>query len=115
MSLRSPYWQATTVEERGFGSMFVRCYSKASPSFERYGGRGIHVCPRWSGPFGLQLFLDDMGPEPTPEHSLDRINNDGIYEPENCRWATAKEQANNKKQRDWRTDDCSYFRAKSEA
>lgn len=98
------YWLQVSPEERAFYGMFARCYGRASPNYSRYGGRGIYVCARWTGPNGCDLFLADMGKRPSDEHSLDRIDNDGIYEPDNCRWATAKIQANNRKQRDWRRD-----------
>lgn len=72
--------------------MRSRCNNPTMPSYANYGGRGIRVCERWSE---FPAFLADMGHPPSPEHSIDRINNDGNYEPSNCRWATAAVQRRN--------------------
>lgn len=76
-------------------NMKNRCLNPNVPCFERYGGRGIKVSDRWMHSF--QNFYDDMGPRPSPNHSIERINNEGNYEPGNCRWATNLEQSKNKR------------------
>ena len=76
-------------------AMRQRCSNPADPAYYRYGGRGIRVCDRWQGAFGFVNFLADMGERPSVKHSLDRRDNDKGYSPDNCRWATARDQAHN--------------------
>lgn len=77
-----------------YQGMISRCYSKNNVAYHRYGGRGIGVCREWKGHF--QRFKADMGSKPSPLHSLDRIDNDKGYSPDNCRWATQTEQHMNR-------------------
>ena len=74
-----------------------RCHNPDDPQFYHYGGRNIKVCDRYKGKDGIQNLIDDIGRRPTSEHSLDRKNNDGDYEPGNIHWATWEEQANNRR------------------
>ncbi len=84
-----------TPEHWTWSAIKRRCYNENSPDYPDYGGRGIVMCEEWKNDF--TAFLRDMGPRPSPEHSIDRKDNDKGYDKENCRWATQLEQANNKR------------------
>jgi hypothetical protein len=87
----------TTPEYRSWKAMKERCRNPNAPNFHLYGGRGIKVCDEWQGPNGFATFLADMGQRPEGA-TLDRFpNNDGDYEPGNCRWADAKAQSSNRR------------------
>lgn len=83
-----------TYEFNVWVNMRNRCSNPKNRAFPSYGGRGIRVCDRWQQ---FTAFLEDMGRAPSKGYSIDRINNDGNYEPGNCRWATKTTQARNKR------------------
>jgi hypothetical protein len=83
----------STVEHATWTKMKQRCHNPKNPKYPIYGARGIFVCERWLNSF--ENFFADMGPRPSPKHSIDRRNNDGPYAAENCHWATKKQQGRN--------------------
>lgn len=97
--LRAETWEghggAYTLEYNSWLNMKQRCLNKDSQDYHYYGARGITVCDRWKNSF--QNFIDDMGKRPNKKLTLDRINNDGNYEPSNCKWSTRSEQTFNQR------------------
>lgn len=84
-----------TITYTSWGTMKQRCLNPNAPNYKFYGGRGITICARWLNSF--EKFLADIGERPDKNHSLDRINSNGNYEPTNCRWIVKKEQQRNKR------------------
>ena len=93
--MRERHGKRKTPEYRAWVDMRLRCYHPERLDYVHYGGRGIEVCERWKDSF--VAFYNDMGDRPTDTHSLDRIDNDGNYEPDNCRWGTKKHQSRNRR------------------
>lgn len=87
-----------SLEHQSWRGMHQRCRSPNASNYKHYGGRGITICERW---FDLQNFCDDMGPRLSKEYTLERIDTNGNYEPDNCVWLPQKLQAKNTRQNVW--------------
>ena len=84
-----------TSEYTSWQLMKDRCYNKNNRTFSYYGGRGVRVCDQWVGDF--LAFISDMGNKPDPSYSIDRIDGDGDYTPDNCKWSSKTDQVRNRR------------------
>lgn len=87
--------ESSSSEYRAWSNAIYRCENKNAVQWDLYGGRGIKVCSEWR--MSSDRFLKDMGQKPSPSHSLERMDVDGDYCPQNCKWATPAEQGNNRR------------------
>ncbi len=92
--VKASHGKAGTPEHRTWLAMHQRCLDPKAGNYHRYGGRGIAICERWLHSF--ENFLADVGPKPSAKHSIDRIDGDGDYTPENTRWADKATQSRNR-------------------
>lgn len=93
--LATTHGKCKSPEYRAFKNMLLRCYDEKSKGYENYGMRGIAVADIWR--YDFSQFYQDMGPKPSPQHSIERMDVDGNYEPGNCKWATNVEQSRNRR------------------
>lgn len=92
--MRTYHGKTNTPEYKVWNNMLSRCLNPNHPRYKDWGGRGIKVSPKWKTFIG---FYEDMGDRPSPEHTLERINNSKDYSKDNCRWATTKDQSSNRR------------------
>jgi hypothetical protein len=101
LARNTTHGQSRTPEYQAWNGIITRTENADRSDYANYGGRGIKMCARWrhgeDGKSGFECFLADMGPRPSPGHSIDRIDVEGHYEAGNCRWATKREQMGNKR------------------